>query len=48
VDVFARSYDGMIHTFAALYGVSPQANAALVELVREFRQRVVAGGAPRR
>jgi acetyl esterase len=40
VDVFARDYDGMIHTFAALFAASPRADAALVELLREFRNRI--------
>jgi acetyl esterase len=37
VDVFVRSYEGMIHTFAARYSVSPRADAALTELLQEFR-----------
>lgn len=40
VDVFARSYDGMIHTFAVYYPVSPAADEALTELLREFSARM--------
>ena len=39
VDVFARDYPGMIHTFASFYAVSAGANEALRELLTEFARR---------
>jgi acetyl esterase len=40
VDVFAKDYDGMIHTFAAMYHFSDAAGRALQELLTEFSARV--------
>jgi hypothetical protein len=34
VDVFAKDYPGMIHTFASLYAISVGADQALGELLR--------------
>jgi acetyl esterase len=45
VDVFARSYQGMIHTFAAMYNISPAADAALKDILAEFSARVTAATA---
>jgi acetyl esterase len=42
VDVFAKTYAGMIHTFAAMYNISASANAALLELLDQFSIRVTA------
>jgi hypothetical protein len=39
VDVFAKDYPGMIHTFASLYAISTAANQALQELLTEFSRR---------
>jgi acetyl esterase len=39
VDVFAKDYPGMIHTFASLYAISAAANQALRELLDEFSHR---------
>jgi acetyl esterase len=39
VDVFAKDYPGMIHTFASLYAISGGADEALGELLKEFRRR---------
>jgi acetyl esterase len=39
VDVFAKDYRGMIHTFASLYAISTGANEALRELLAEFSHR---------
>ena len=39
VDVFAKDYPGMIHTFASLYAISPGADHALRELLTEFARR---------
>jgi acetyl esterase len=39
VDVFAKDYPGMIHTFASLYAISAGANQALKELLTEFSRR---------
>jgi acetyl esterase/lipase len=39
VDVFAKDYPGMIHTFASLFAISPGANQALRELLAEFSRR---------
>ena len=39
VDVFAKDYPGMIHTFASLYAISTGANQALRELLNEFSHR---------
>jgi acetyl esterase len=36
VDVFAKDYPGMIHTFASFYAISTGANQALRELLTEF------------
>jgi acetyl esterase len=50
VDVFAKDYPGMIHTFASLYAISPGANHALRELLTEFshRSRIPRSKAPAR
>jgi acetyl esterase len=40
VDAFATVHDGMIHTYGAMFNISPAANSALLELLRQFRQRV--------
>jgi acetyl esterase len=42
VDVFARSYPGLIHAFGAMYHISEAADAALDELARELVARVPA------
>jgi acetyl esterase len=39
VDVFAKDYPGLIHTFASLYAISTGANQALRELLTEFSHR---------
>jgi acetyl esterase len=39
VDVFAKDYPGMIHTFASLYAISTAADRALQELLAEFSHR---------
>jgi acetyl esterase len=39
VDVFAKDYPGMIHTFAALYAISTGVDQALRELLTEFTKR---------
>jgi acetyl esterase len=39
VDVFAKDYPGMIHSFASLYAISGGADQALGELLKEFRRR---------
>ena len=39
VDVFAKDYPGMIHSFASLYAISVGANDALQELLAEFSLR---------
>jgi acetyl esterase len=39
VDVFAKAYSGMIHTFASLYTISTAADEALRELLTEFARR---------
>ena len=39
VDVFAKDYPGMIHTFASLYAISTGADQALRELLTEFSHR---------
>ncbi|MCW2651844.1 MAG: acetyl esterase [Mycobacterium sp.] len=41
VDVFAKNYPGMIHTFASLYAISGGADQALGELLKEFRHRAL-------
>ena len=40
IDVFARSYPGLIHAFGAMYHIAPAADAALDELARELVARV--------
>ncbi len=40
VNVYAHSYPGLIHTFAAMYNISEPANAALLELLDEFSSRI--------
>jgi acetyl esterase len=42
VDVFARSYPGLIHAFGAMYHIATAADAALDELARELAARVPA------
>ncbi|HEX4356199.1 MAG TPA: alpha/beta hydrolase [Pseudonocardia sp.] len=39
VDVFARDYPGLIHTFASLFAISEGADRALRELLTEFARR---------
>ncbi|MFD6890812.1 alpha/beta hydrolase [Streptomyces sp. NPDC059957] len=40
VDVFARTYDGLIHTFLNLFPVSPAADAAVTELYARLGERL--------
>jgi acetyl esterase len=40
VDVFVGDYEGMIHTFAALFVISEAADRALLELLGQFEKRV--------
>jgi acetyl esterase len=40
VDVFARDYKGMIHTFAAMFAISDGADRALMELLGQFSKAV--------
>ncbi|MFG2873703.1 hypothetical protein ACGFYU_01510 [Streptomyces sp. NPDC048337] len=40
MDVFARTYDGLIHAFLNLTRISPQAEAAVTELHTQFRNRL--------
>ncbi|WP_406365109.1 alpha/beta hydrolase [Streptomyces sp. NBC_01546] len=40
VDVFARTYDGLIHTFLNLFPVSPAADAAVTELYAQLKKRL--------
>ncbi|MFJ8309483.1 MULTISPECIES: alpha/beta hydrolase [unclassified Streptomyces] len=40
VDVFARTYDGLIHGFLNLFPVSPAADAAVTELYAQLRERL--------
>ncbi|MCX5193590.1 alpha/beta hydrolase [Streptomyces sp. NBC_00249] len=40
VDVFARSYDGLIHAFLNLFPVSPAADAAVTELYAQLKERL--------
>jgi acetyl esterase len=40
VDVFARDYEGMIHTFAAMFAISDRADRALTELLGQFSKRL--------
>ncbi len=40
VDVFARTYDGLIHTFLNLFPVSPAADAAVTELYAQLKERL--------
>ncbi|MFD9408679.1 alpha/beta hydrolase [Streptomyces sp. NPDC059989] len=40
VDVFARTYDGLIHAFLNLFPVSPAADAAVTELYAELKARL--------
>jgi acetyl esterase len=42
VDVFARDYAGLIHTFGAMFAISTAANQALTELLGQFALRVTA------
>jgi acetyl esterase len=42
VDVFACDYEGMIHTFAAMFAISDAANRGLTELLGQFSKRVAA------
>ena len=42
VDVFAGDYEGMIHTFAAMFAISERADRALTELLGQFLKRVTA------
>jgi acetyl esterase len=44
VDVFAKDYPGLIHTFAALFAISETADEALRELLAEFARRAHALG----
>ncbi|WP_371618602.1 alpha/beta hydrolase fold domain-containing protein [Streptomyces sp. NBC_00454] len=40
VDVFARTYDGLIHAFLNLFAVSPAADAAVTELYAQLKERL--------
>ncbi|MFD6885495.1 alpha/beta hydrolase [Streptomyces sp. NPDC059957] len=40
VDVFARTYDGLIHAFLHLFRVSPAADAAVTELYAQLKSRL--------
>ncbi|MBV6700411.1 alpha/beta hydrolase [Kitasatospora aureofaciens] len=40
VDVFARTYDGLIHTFLNLFPISPAADAAVTELFAHLKERL--------
>lgn len=40
VDVFARTYDGLIHTFLNLFPVSPAADSAVTELYARLEERL--------
>ncbi|MCX5009814.1 alpha/beta hydrolase [Streptomyces sp. NBC_00555] len=40
VDVFARTYDGLIHTFLNLFPISPAADAAVTELYAQLKKRL--------
>lgn len=40
MDVFARTYDGLIHTFLNLFPVSPAADAAVTELYAQLKERL--------
>ncbi|MFJ8214520.1 alpha/beta hydrolase [Streptomyces sp. NPDC096033] len=40
VDVFARTYDGLIHAFLHLFRASPAAEAAVTELYDQFKSRL--------
>ncbi|MCJ0872749.1 alpha/beta hydrolase [Streptomyces sp. AP-93] len=40
VDVFARIYDGLIHTFRNLFPVSPADDAAVAELYAQLEDRL--------
>ncbi|WP_329620752.1 alpha/beta hydrolase [Streptomyces sp. NBC_01255] len=40
VDVFARTYDGLIHTFLNLFPISPAADAAVTELYARLEERL--------
>jgi acetyl esterase len=42
VDVFACDYEGMIHTFAAMFAISVEANRALTELLDQFSKKLTA------
>lgn len=39
-DVFTTVHDEMIHTYGAMFNISPAANNALLELLRQFSHRV--------
>lgn len=40
VDVFSRTYEGLIHTFLNLFPVSPAADAAVTELYARLKERL--------
>ncbi|MFK0046228.1 alpha/beta hydrolase [Streptomyces sp. NPDC090741] len=40
VDVFARTYDGLIHAFLNLFHISPAADAAVTELNAQLKKRL--------
>ncbi|MEU9165057.1 alpha/beta hydrolase [Streptomyces sp. NPDC048424] len=40
VDVFVRTYDGLIHAFLNLYRISPAADAAVTELYAQLKNRL--------
>jgi acetyl esterase len=42
VDVFACDYEGMIHTFAAMFAISDGADRALTELLGQFSKKIAA------
>jgi acetyl esterase len=40
VDVFVCDYQGLIHTFAAMFAISERADRALTELLVQFSKRL--------
>ncbi|MEU9087159.1 hypothetical protein [Streptomyces sp. NPDC048357] len=40
MDVFARTYDGLIHAFLNLVHISPAADAAVTELYNQLKNRL--------
>ncbi|MFD9451816.1 hypothetical protein ACFWBC_01765 [Streptomyces sp. NPDC059985] len=39
-DVFARTYDGLIHTLLNLFPISPVADSAVTELYAQLKKRL--------